>query len=49
VQLASLEVVTHSSFTGLPHYVFFVWNLAASTLPSQLAWRIFTCGLPSGP
>ena len=38
VQLASMEVVTHSSsFTGLPQYVSFIPGLATCTLPSPLA------------
>jgi hypothetical protein len=45
VQLASLEVVTQSSsFIGLPQYVTFMPGLATCTLPSPLAWRIFTRG-----
>ena len=44
LQLASLEVMTHSSsLTGLPQYVTFIWGLATCTLPTPLAWRIFTC------
>jgi hypothetical protein len=49
VQLASLEVVTQSSSsTGLPQYVSLIWGLATCTLPSPLAWRIFTSGNRSG-
>src|SRR5215212_11951678 len=45
VQLASLVVVTQSSsFIDLPQYVSFIPGLATCTLPSPLAWRIFTCG-----
>jgi hypothetical protein len=47
VQLASLEVVTQSSsFIGLPQYVSFIPGLATCTLPSPLAWRIFTSDKP---
>ena len=44
MQLASLEVVTQSSsLIGLPQYVSLIWGLAACTLPTPLAWRIFMC------
>jgi hypothetical protein len=42
VQLASLEVVTHSSSSmGLPQYVSLSCGFATCTLPIPFAWRMF--------
>lgn len=50
VQLASLEVVTHSSSsTGRPQYVSLICGLATCTRPIPLACRIFISCLRSRP
>jgi hypothetical protein len=41
-------VTQSSSFIGLPQYVTFMPGLATCTLPSPLAWRIFTRGFTRG-